>query len=176
MLMLRPAQAADRDRIRLWRNHPTVRGVSVTSHEITSDEHAAWFAATQDDPSTRVLIYEYDGRPAGVVTFSAISADNQSATWGFYLDNDGLDATGDTMSAWMSCQREAIAYAFSELDLDRLDAEVRVENIVVRRMNQRLGFVEGDVTTRPGGVRVHPICLTRATYERNQSKHKEHAR
>lgn len=174
--MLRPAGAADRDLIRAWRNHPTVRAVSVTSHEITPDEHAAWYESALLDQFMRILIYEYDGRAAGVVTFSEISPDARSATWGFYLDNHGLDATGDIMSASMACQREAIGYAFDDLRLDRLDAEVRVENIVVRRMNRRFGFVEGEPITRPGGVEVHPISLSRSTYEDNRSKRKEQAR
>ena len=40
--MLRPAAEADRDRVLAWRNHPQVRAVSLTQHEITPAEHAAW--------------------------------------------------------------------------------------------------------------------------------------
>ena len=165
--MLRPATDSDTDDIRRWRNHPEVRAVSLTSHEITQQEHAAWFAAARADASRRVLIFEYEGRPAGVVNFTEVDPVGGTASWGFYLDLDGLSERGETLPAWMDVQREAIAYAFGDLGLDRLDAEVLENNTVVRRMNRRFGFVEGEpVPTAIDGavVNVYPIHLTRADH------------
>jgi RimJ/RimL family protein N-acetyltransferase len=161
--MLRPANAADRDRIRLWRNHPTVRSVSVTTHEIGADEHASWFSGVLIDPTKSVLIYEHDGIPSGVVTFTGLGPDGP-AVWGFYLDNDGLERRGDTLAAWLSVQREAVAYAFDVLGVDELTGEVLEHNTVVRRMNRRLGFVEGEPVRKViAGVPTlsYPISLRR---------------
>jgi len=175
--VLRPATDSDTDDIRRWRNHPQVRAVSLTSHEIAPQEHAAWFAAARADARRRILIFEYEGRPAGVVNFTAIDPAGASANWGFYLDLDGLEERGETLPAWMDVQREAIAYAFGQLGLDRLDAEVLEHNTVVRRMNRRFGFTEGEPTrTSIDGtvVTVYPIHLSRAEYESRARNRKEH--
>ena len=174
--MLRPATDSDTDDIRRWRNHPQVRAVSLTSHEITPEEHAAWFAAARADAGRRVLIFEYEGRGAGVVNFTAVDPATASAAWGFYLDFDGLEERGQTLPAWMDVQREAIAYAFDELGVDRLDAEVLEHNTVVRRMNRRFGFVEDEPVATPidgDMVNVYPIHLSRAEYESRARTRKE---
>jgi len=54
--VLRPAAYADRDLILPWRNHPSVRAVSLTTHEIKPEEHARWWEKRWRD----VLIYEDD--------------------------------------------------------------------------------------------------------------------
>ena len=86
--MLRAATEDDVDTIRRLRNQQANRDVSITSHEITADEHAAWWAKTSADPSRRVLIYERDGRIAGVVNF--FDLEGTTGAWGFFLDADGL--------------------------------------------------------------------------------------
>ncbi len=162
--MLRPATDSDIDQIRTWRNHPTVRAVSVTDHEITEAEHAAWFARVRARASDRVLIFVHDGVDAGVVTFAAIDPVSSSATWGFYLDVDGHEERGTALSAWLDVCREALDYGFGELDLRVLHGEVLEHNIVVRRMNRRFGFVEGEAESRDidgRTVRVLPIHLNR---------------
>ena len=165
--MLRPAGDNDTDDVRRWRNHPQVRTVSLTTHEIGADEHARWFAAARTDPRRRVLTFEFEGTPCGIVNFTDINPTTKSASWGFYLDVDGLDERDETLGAFMAIQREAIDYAFGALALDELTGDVREDNIVVRRMNKRLGFAEGEPSTRiidGFAVWVFPIVLRRATY------------
>ena len=126
--------------------------MSLTTHEIGEAEHRAWFAAGVADPSRRVLVYEHDGIPSGVVNFTGI--DGGTAVWGFFLDVEGLTARDATLPAWMSVCREAVDYAFDVLGVDRLDGEVFAANTAVRRLNRRLGFIEGAsrVVVRPDGV------------------------
>jgi UDP-4-amino-4,6-dideoxy-N-acetyl-beta-L-altrosamine N-acetyltransferase len=165
--VLRPAGDGDTEDVRRWRNHPQVRAVSLTTHEIGPTEHARWFASATSDPRRRVLTFEFDGTPCGVVNFADIDPTRMSASWGFYLDVDGLDERGETLGALMSIQREAVDYAFGALALDELTGDVREDNIVVRRMNKRLGFTEGEPSTciiDGSAVRVFPIVLRRATY------------
>jgi UDP-4-amino-4,6-dideoxy-N-acetyl-beta-L-altrosamine N-acetyltransferase len=174
--VLRPATDSDTDDIRRWRNHPEVRAVSLTSHVITPEEHAAWFAAARTDPRRRILIFEYEGRPAGVVNFTAVDPAG-AAMWGFFLDLVGLEERGETLPAWMDVYREAIAYAFGDLGLGRLDAEVLEHNTVIRRMNRRFGFVEGEpspTTIDGAAVNIYPIHLSRADYESRARSRKEH--
>ncbi|WP_371406623.1 GNAT family N-acetyltransferase [Kribbella sp. NBC_00662] len=158
--MLRTATELDVDTIRRLRNQQANRDVSITSHEITADEHATWWAKTSVDPSRRVLIYERDDRTAGVVNF--FDLDGSSGAWGFFLDADGLAERGKTLPAWIEVMREATAYAFDELGLDVLTGEVLEHNAVVRQMNRRFRFVEGTPEVRYADgreVTVIPISL-----------------
>ncbi|WP_410788960.1 GNAT family N-acetyltransferase [Kribbella sp. C-35] len=157
--MLRAATEDDVDTIRRLRNQQANRDVSITSHEITADEHAAWWAKTSVDPSRRVLIYERDGI-AGVVNF--FDLEPTTGAWGFFLDADGLAERGETLPAWIEIMREATAYAFDELGLEVLTGEVLEHNTVVRQMNRRFRFAEGTPETLYAGGReitVIPISL-----------------
>ncbi|MET9269662.1 GNAT family N-acetyltransferase [Kribbella sp. NPDC003557] len=160
--MLRAATEDDADTIRRLRNQQANRDVSITAHEITADEHAAWWAKTSADPSRRVLIYTRDGATAGVVNFFDLDA--TSGAWGFFLDADGLAERGETLPAWIEIMREATAYAFDELGLEMLTGEVLEHNAVVRQMNRRFRFAEGTPETRYADGReitVIPISLRR---------------
>lgn len=162
--MLRDATDSDLADIRRWRNHEQVRSVSLTSHEISAEEHRAWWERAGSDPTRRVLVYEHAGVPSGVVNFFDHDAAACTVAWGFFLDLDGLDDRGETLPAWLGIQRAALDYAFGELDVDVLTGEVLEENTVVRRMNRRFGFTEGDVEVRDvegRTVRVHPLRLHR---------------
>ena len=167
--MLRPATDADVDAMREWRNQPVNREVSINSHEIAEDEHRAWWGRVQDDPSRQVLIFEYDGRPLGVVSFFDLDLDGPERTgaWGFYLDNETTGAEGTTMMAWMQVMKEATRYAFDDEDgprLDVLNGEVLEGNDAVRTMNRRFRFAEGEPEQREvdgRSITVHPISLRR---------------
>lgn len=162
--VLRNVEDRDKDRVRAWRNHPTVRAASVTDHEITVAEHDAWWQRMRGSASDRVLMFSHDGIDCGVVTFSAYDAPAATATWGFYLDVDGLDERGTTLSAWLDVAREALDYAFGPMGLAQLRGEVLEGNVVMRRMNRRFGFIEGDPTSRIVDgrmVRSVPIHLLR---------------
>jgi Acetyltransferase (GNAT) domain len=127
--VLRPALPSERDLVLTWRNHPAVRAVSMTTHEIRPEEHAAWW----DKNWQNVLIYEDDGVPAGVVIF-------HGETWAFYLDTEGLGKR--LLPAWMRLEKEAIEYAFGTLGLPRLSGETLEENKQVLALHRRFGFRE----------------------------------
>ncbi|GAA5071305.1 hypothetical protein GCM10023259_069840 [Thermocatellispora tengchongensis] len=146
--MLRGIADHELETVRRWRNHPKVRAASFTTHVIRPDEHARWWAAVRDDPSRRVLMYEHAGVPAGVVAFSGLDAPGGGATWGFYLDIDGLLASGELLRAWFGCERAAVEHAFGPLGLLTLHGEVLAGNRQVRALHRRFGFAEVGSYTR----------------------------
>ncbi len=151
--MLRPATDADQPDVLRWRNHPDVRAVSLTQHEITEAEHAAWWASTRQRDDRLVLMYVKSDLAAGVVTFFDLDREAGSSWWGYYLDNDGLAARGELLPAWIQVQREAKRYAFDTLGLRVLEGEVLEANESVRRFNRRNGFEEVASDVRDiGGV------------------------
>jgi RimJ/RimL family protein N-acetyltransferase len=172
--VLRPAQPKDADDIRTWRNHETVRSVSLTTHHIGPDEHATWFAAATVDPSRRVLIFEHAGVPSGVVTFTDLR--ERRGSWGFFLDVDGLAERDETLPAWLRIGAETISYAFDDLGLDELTAEVLAHNMVVRQMNRRLGFTEtGSRTVVIDGTDAQSLSIRLRRAERRTTPERREA-
>ena len=58
--------------------------------------------------------------------------------------------------------KDATGYAFDQLGLDELTGEVLADNDVVRQMNRRFRFTEGEPETRLADGReitVYPISL-----------------
>lgn len=140
--MLRPAHDGDMDAVLAWRNHPDVRAVSLTRHEISPEEHRAWWESTQGRADREVLVYERHGIPSGVVTFFDLDREARSSWWGYYLDNAGLTERGELLPAWIEIQRQAVRHAWDELELAELHGEVLDDNAAVRRFNTRNGFTE----------------------------------
>ena len=162
--MLRPAADGDVDAMRVWRNQPANRAVSINDHVITAEEHEAWWERTRQDPTRLTLVFEYADRPLGIVNYFDIAEDRSRCSWGFYLDSETVEAEGLALLAWMQVMKEATAYAFDELGVDVLHGEVLSENEAVRSMNRRFRFTEGPAETRSSGGRtltVHPISLRR---------------
>lgn len=166
--MLRPATDEDREHVRVWRNHPEVRAVSLTQHEIGPDEHAAWWERIKDDPTREVLVYERGGVPAGVVSLWDIDPDAATLWWGYYLDNEGLTARGELLPAWIQIQREAVKYVdamrIGGKPIDTMDAEVLDINEGVRSFNRRQGFADVETYERDINgttVLVHHVRRTR---------------
>ena len=161
--MLRPATDADSANVLTWRNHPDVRAVSLTQHEITSEEHAAWWAATASSDSREVYIYERHDVPSGVVTFFDIDREHRSAWWGYYLDNAGLAERGELLPAWIEIQRQAKRFAFETLGFSSLEGEVLESNEAVRQFNRRNGFTELDRSVRDVDGTPTAVIHVRAT-------------
>jgi UDP-4-amino-4,6-dideoxy-N-acetyl-beta-L-altrosamine N-acetyltransferase len=124
----------DLDRVLAWRNAEDVRRNMYTWHEISPDEHRAWWQARSVDPATRLLICEDDGVALGVVTFTRYTGPGGTATWAFYSGDRTRRGVGRTMEAL------ALAYAFEELQLHRLECEVLSSNRAVMEFHLRHGF------------------------------------
>lgn len=163
--MLRPASDADRDPVLRWRNHPDVRAVSLTRHEITEAEHAAWWETTAATPEREVYIYERHGIPSGVVTFFDLDREAGTGWWGYYLDNAGLTERGELLPAWIEIQRQAVRLAFGELGLVTLEGEVLDANQAVRSFNRRNGFEEVETYDREIDGETTTVHRVRATAE-----------
>ncbi|MFL6160201.1 MAG: GNAT family N-acetyltransferase [Marmoricola sp.] len=162
--MLRPATDTDVVAIRDWRNQDVNRAVSNNQHEISLDEHLAWWDRIQYDPSKRVLVFTHGDRALGVVSFFDLELDGpgpRTGAWGFFLDHETATAEGVATMAWIQVMKDATAYAFDELGLDVLTGEVNSDNEAVRAMNRRFRFTEGEPETREDGRVFYPISLRR---------------
>ena len=73
---LRPMTEVDLELVLAWRNHPSIRAHMYAQHEITKDEHRAWWTRVASSPTAAFFIYERLGVPLGYVSFSEIESKN----------------------------------------------------------------------------------------------------
>lgn len=135
--MLRPLKKADLELIFPWRNDQVVRYAMFSQHQITFREHQRWFERLKKDRSKRWFLYvNKDGVPNGVVYFTELDLAQGNAFWGFYTKPKATPGTGMLMSF------DALDYAFNELSIQKLNAEVLASNPRSLKMQKNVGFIE----------------------------------
>lgn len=121
-----------------WRNAPNVRANMYSRHEISLNEHIAWWSCVQKQKDKRYFMYEIGGTPSGIVGFMGIDNDSRNASWAFYASPEAKKGTGSNMEFL------ALEYAFYKLGLHKLHCEVLAFNAPVIKMHLKFGFkVEG---------------------------------
>lgn len=118
-----------------WRNHPDVRRFMLKQHEITAQEHRAWFDRASRDATRALLVIEEKNKPVGCVVFSGLQP-NSTADWGFYSSPDSPAGTGKRVCSI------ALDFVFKELKIHKVAGQVLDYNAASIRLHQRLGFVQ----------------------------------
>jgi len=126
----------DVTRLLAWRNLPAVAAAMYTDHPISEAEHARWFARAMSDETMRYWIIELDGDPVGLAGLYDISMRQQRAYVALYLGDERVRGRGVGSAADMLL----IRYAFEELGLDKLCAEVIATNEPGVEVHRHHGF------------------------------------
>ncbi|HCG6982496.1 UDP-4-amino-4,6-dideoxy-N-acetyl-beta-L-altrosamine N-acetyltransferase [Vibrio parahaemolyticus] len=135
-LELTPLASEDLEMILEWRNAPEVRSNMYTTHEISLEEHKAWFSRLKEDETKAYFLAILNGEPVGVVGFSEINLVQGISTWAFYASPSAPRGTGSLMEYY------ALEFAFNYLKLHKLRCEVLGFNTVVVKLHKKFGFVE----------------------------------
>lgn len=121
-----------------WRNAPAVRTNMYTRHEIGLEEHLSWWREVSLRSDQKYFMYEFDGKPSGIVGFTEINTIHSRASWAFYAAPGAPRGTGSRMELL------ALDHAFKELSLHKLSCEVLAFNVAVIRLHEKFNFkVEG---------------------------------
>jgi UDP-4-amino-4,6-dideoxy-N-acetyl-beta-L-altrosamine N-acetyltransferase len=135
---LRNIGSDELDMMLAWRNAPAVRANMYTRHEISIDEHLAWWERTQQRADQRYFMYEAEGVPLGIVGFTGMDTASKNSSWAFYASPEAPKGTGSKMEFL------ALEYAFNNLALHKLYCEVLAFNSAVIKLHQKFGFqIEG---------------------------------
>jgi UDP-4-amino-4,6-dideoxy-N-acetyl-beta-L-altrosamine N-acetyltransferase len=134
---LRPIAERDLRTVWRWRNSERVRAVSFTDHEITWEEHLAWYERSKNDDSIQPMLFECGAKPTGVVNFTRIDRQAGSSVWGFHIGDQNPPKGSASAMGFI-----ALDYAFGELDLRKVVGQSFVSNESGLRYHQRLGFRE----------------------------------
>ncbi|OOF27843.1 UDP-4-amino-4,6-dideoxy-N-acetyl-beta-L-altrosamine N-acetyltransferase [Salinivibrio proteolyticus] len=171
-LIFRAVTHADSDTLWHWRNRPAVRQFMYTQHEISHDEHQAWFSHMLANTHRYFyIVYKrVDGqpdKPLGVVNLDLDSENRTSATWAFYAAPNAPRGSGALM------EFGALSLAFETLGVTQLNCEVLSHNQGVVRLHQRFGFHETPQSRQrtfslPEGKTVEIVCLSLSADEWQQ--------
>ena len=138
-MALKTLQDKDLELVLVWRNLESVRQAMFTRHEITREEHYAWFEGLRRDPTRRCFLwFDSAGNPQGVVNFTNIDAKHGIAFWGFYANPTALMQTG----VGTSIALDALNFSFDQLNLRKINAEVLQSNTRSLSFHRKIGFVE----------------------------------
>jgi len=138
-----------------WRNLERIRKEMFTDHIISWDEHEAWFAGIPASGNHH-CIFELNGCPVGVSSFTAIDPLNKHCSWGFYLGENPLPRGTGTLLGIYSMQ-----YAFDVLGVHRVYSEVMASNQVSLNYHSKMGFsLEGVLREhiKKAGVFIDVVC------------------
>ena len=140
---LRPIEEQDLEMVLRWRNSDRVRLNMYTDHEITIDEHRAWFDRLRKEPVPTFLIFEFRDKPIGVVNVTQIDTRNEKCYWGFYIgDPEAPPGSGTALGYF------GLNYIFDVLKIRKLCAEAFAFNEASIRFHKRIGFVEEGLLAR----------------------------
>lgn len=136
--LLRDIRPDELELMLAWRNAPNVRANMYTRHEISLEEHLAWWANIEKKTDQRYFMYELDGSPAGVVAFAGIDHLSSNSSWAFYASPQAPKGVGSRMEFL------ALEQAFGGMCLHKLHCEVLAFNTPVIKLHQKFGFkIEG---------------------------------
>ena len=136
--ILRSIADVELELMRAWRNAPAVRANMYTQHEISHEEHLAWWVKTKNRADQKYFMYEMAGAPIGIAAFTRIEIQSQNSAWAFYASPTAPRGTGSKMEFLM------LEHAFGTLQLHKLYCEVLAFNTPVIKLHQKFGFkVEG---------------------------------
>ena len=171
---IRPLELSDKDCILRWRNSERVRSNMYTDHVISQEEHDSWFGRASADPTASFLMFLYEARPVGFISFTNIDRRHNRCTWAFYLGETAVPkGTGSAMEYF------ALDYAFTTLRIRKLCCEVFVFNAGVIKLHEKFGFVhEGRFIGHymKNGAYQDIVCLAKFGHEWGQERELYRAR
>jgi UDP-4-amino-4,6-dideoxy-N-acetyl-beta-L-altrosamine N-acetyltransferase len=133
---LRKITEQDLELILQWRNSERVRVNMFTDKIITLEGHNAWFERIKSDTDNLYMIFEWEGIPIGVSSFTKINWEHRVCSWGFYLGESDLPSGMGTVMGYHSLE-----YAFEMLKIRKVTGEVFAFNVPSNKLFHKLGFI-----------------------------------
>lgn len=132
----------DKNSLRIWRNDPAVSRWMYTNHEISEEEHSAWFDSMLNDESKMYWKIVVDGNAVGSVFLTEISQQNRECSWGMYLADQQMRGKGVAQAA---CTL-SLNFAFSQLAMQKVKCEAVAENETAIGLYENVGFLRTGLT------------------------------
>ena len=117
-----------------WRNDPHTREMSNNQAIISWEEHCEWFCRVVRNPNTTLLIAQLNHTPIGMIRF-----DRQSNKAAEISINLAPAFRGKGFG--LQLLKTACKYAFENLKLEQLYAEIKPENKASLQIFKKAGFL-----------------------------------
>lgn len=138
-IVLRAIEETDLDFCREMMNHPGIEISTVgKAFPVSARQQLAWFQQNADPNNLRLMIDVPDQGPIGMVSLTNIDWISRSAEAGIKFINTNHRTTQNTMDTAQCILR----YAFDELNLHCIYANVLEDNLLSRKLLLRFGFTE----------------------------------
>lgn len=132
---LREVESRDLSMLLQWQNASHIRETAFNDRVIKQEEAQQWFDALQNERRCKRLVFEGYGIPMGLIVFTSIDRKHSTAHWGFYLGRPDFPKGTGTILTYHGLQ-----YAFGELHLRKICAEILDSNIRSINLHRKLGF------------------------------------
>jgi UDP-4-amino-4,6-dideoxy-N-acetyl-beta-L-altrosamine N-acetyltransferase len=154
-VQLKPLQQADLLQVLQWRNSPEISSQMLDQSLISPEQQQRWFERIRQDRHQMQFVIYYKNQQVGLCNLkSSIQAPliaNQTADAGFYIGDNRYRGTMLAFFAALALNQ----YAFSQLGLKQLKAQVKSSNNAALRFNQQLGYQADPVQNQ-----AQMICMT----------------
>ena len=137
-ISFRRIEEPDLSRIRAWRNSPDVARFMYSDHEISEQEHRAWFDRILRDPGASYWIIEFEGNAVGLTNIVDIDFEKRSALWAFYIADPRTRGKG----VGQYVEYCVLTCVFDHWQLDMLNCQVLASNPDVSALHVGVGFRE----------------------------------
>ena len=141
-LTLRQAVESDSESLLEWRNDATTKAFSLSSDEVTREQHEAWFNKTLQDTNSLLIIGEVLGGPVGMVRINIL---NDSG-----LGQVSINLNPDFRGRGLSRQLLGSSLLFATQVFDNVSkyrADIHIENLASQKIFTAVGFVNSTNTT-----------------------------
>ena len=139
-VQLKPLRAEDLDQLRLWRNSPEVSSQMLDQTEISPERQKLWFERVSSDRRQMQFVIYYKNQQVGACNLKSPTAltvaECDSLETGFYLGEAKYRGTILAFFAALALNQ----YAFEQLGIKLLKAQVKSSNSAALRFNQQLGY------------------------------------
>ncbi|MCP3029962.1 UDP-4-amino-4,6-dideoxy-N-acetyl-beta-L-altrosamine N-acetyltransferase [Halobacillus sp. A1] len=134
---LKNVEKSNLNLILTWRNSPVIKEAMYSDHEITMEEHLAWYKKIEEQKSVIAKLFIHDETPLGLVNFSNIDTRNNKCMWGFYIGADPAPRGAGTALGIL-----ALDYIFDKKGFRKVCAEVLEANSRSLNFHKKMGFQE----------------------------------
>ena len=145
MISVRPATAADADRLLDWANDPVTRATGFYPATIDAATHARWLEERLSSPSSRLYVGLEDGRQVGMVRLDAEADGRVEVCISVAPDSRGRGIGRALLEAGL-----AAGHADPDLDVAVFVARIRPENAASISLFAGAGFEAAGTDTVAG--------------------------
>ena len=167
MFTFREIKTEDAQMILDWRTSPRVAKYLKTEVDHGVEDQKQWIISCRERASFYHWLIVYQEQPIGYISISEYNPVTKTASWGFYIGEEEHSGLGGLVPPFF------YSFCFSELGIERIDAEMLYFNTKVIDLHQLHGYEfapERDRILRKDGKSILLVAMSLKKYRFEESK------